>query len=76
VIRPAHEEAFLDDLAVLDRVKIDLIELHALTAFGRDVHLEANDELIAVYVGTFDFDFVHVGSCTTIRLFLRPPCAL
>ena len=39
-LRAAHEEALLDDLAVLDRVKADFIEVHALLALGRDFHLE------------------------------------
>jgi len=33
----AHEEAFLDDLTVPDRVKPDLIEVHAFLALGRDL---------------------------------------
>jgi hypothetical protein len=33
----AHEEAFLDDLTVPDRVKPYLIEVHALLALGRDL---------------------------------------
>ena len=33
----AHEEAFLDDLTVMDRVKPDLIELHAFLALRRDL---------------------------------------
>lgn len=36
-LRTAHEEAFLDDLTVPDRVKPDLIEVHALLALGRDL---------------------------------------
>jgi hypothetical protein len=33
----AHEEAFLDDLTVADRVEPDLIEVHAFLALGRDL---------------------------------------
>src|ERR1700722_8440859 len=58
-LRAAHKEAFLDDLAVLDCVKADLIEVQALAALGRNVHLEADDELIAVHIGTLDLDIVH-----------------
>jgi hypothetical protein len=34
-LRAAHEEAFLDDLTVPDRVKPDLIEVHAFLALWR-----------------------------------------
>ena len=33
-LRAGHEEAFLDDLAVPDLVKPDLIEVHAFLALG------------------------------------------
>src|SRR5215469_12320607 len=46
-LRAAHEEAFLDNLTVPDRVKPDLIEVHAFLALWRDLSLKANDELIA-----------------------------
>ena len=59
-LRAAHEEALLDDLAVLDRVKADFIEAQAILTLGRDFHLEANDELIAVHIGTLDLDIVHL----------------
>src|SRR5271169_4468389 len=36
-LRAAHEEAFLDDLTVPDRVKPDLIEVHAFLALWRDL---------------------------------------
>jgi hypothetical protein len=36
-LHAAHEEAFLDDLAVPDGVKSDLIEVHAFLALWRDV---------------------------------------
>src|SRR4051794_3195392 len=66
----AVEEPLLCDLAVPDRVEPDLI--HALTlAAGLlgDVHLEADDELLAVHLGAFDDKAVHgVG--------ILPPFAL
>jgi hypothetical protein len=33
-----HKEALLDDLAVLDRIKADFIEVHAFLALRRDFH--------------------------------------
>jgi hypothetical protein len=33
-LRAAHEEALLDDLAVLHRVKADFIEVQAILALG------------------------------------------
>jgi hypothetical protein len=36
-LRAAPEEAFLHDLAVADRVKPDLIEVHAFLALWRDL---------------------------------------
>ena len=58
-LRAAHEEAFLDDLTVPDRVKPDLIEGHAFLALWSDLSLEANDELIAVHVGTLNLEIMH-----------------
>src|SRR5215472_2585782 len=58
-LRAAHEEAFLDNLTVPDRVKPDLIEVHAFLALWRDLSLKANDELIAVHVGTLDLEIMH-----------------
>src|SRR5262249_4289251 len=55
-----HEQALLDNLAVLDRVETDFIEAQAILTLGRDVHLEAHDELIAVHIGTLDLDIVHL----------------
>src|SRR5262249_13930609 len=55
----AHEEAFLDNLTVPDRVKPDLIEVRAFLALWRDLSLEANDELIAVHIGTLDLEIMH-----------------
>ena len=75
-LRAAHKETFLDDLTVADRVKPNLVEVHAFLALWRDLSLKANDELIAVHVGTLDLEIMQLrGSLSTIRLFLRPPCA-
>jgi hypothetical protein len=42
--------------------------VHAFLAFWRDLSLEANDELIAVHIGTLDLEIMHfVGSHSTIR---------
>jgi hypothetical protein len=74
-LRAAHEEAFLDDLAVPDRVKPDLIEVHAFLALWRDLSLKANDELIAVHVGPLTLKLCTSWFAFHLDLFLRPPCA-
>jgi len=67
-LRAAHEEAFLDDLTVPDRVKPDFIETHAFLALWRDLSLKANDELIAVHVGTLNLEL-----CTSWFAFHHSP---
>jgi TIR domain-containing protein len=59
-LRAAHKEALLDDLPVLDRIKADFVEVHAFLALRRDFHLEANNKLIAVHIGTLDLGIVHL----------------
>jgi hypothetical protein len=51
-LRAAHKEAFLDDLTVPDRVKPDLIEVHAFLALWRDLSLKANNELTGPLTGS------------------------
>src|SRR5262245_17749159 len=54
-----HEEAFLDDPTVPDRVKPDLIEVDAFLAPWRDIQLEANDELIPMHIRTLDLKIMN-----------------
>jgi hypothetical protein len=58
-----HEKAFLDDPAVPDRVKPDLIEVHAFLSLWRDIRQEANDELISVHIRPLDLKVMNFVVC-------------